>query len=1280
MNNTNTDEAESQKVQSEVENHEDFRYIPLRVHSSYSLLESPVSIEALVGHCIKNQFPAVALTDSSNMFAAFEFSLKAAKMGIQPILGCQFLIYSKEKEESQNAYLKTNVEKETFTLTLLAQTEAGYQNITHLLSNSYIDHEDSSRGISTVVELLNHKEDTVALFSYRNFFTRDNTCISKNQQAKICEQLRELKDSFNCKNTSSLYMEISRYNGDNEQIKSNSDLAEGMILKLAYELNIPLVAVNEAFFLSKEDYESYKVLRCISTGQYINSYKENLINEQNYFLSELEMCNLFEDIPEALANTVNIAKSCFFFLASREIDFPKFQCEICTTESSEIAYQSMLGLCRRFDLNILDEDFITCFKVFSQMYQDYKEVTNLSKNEILKCIPEKIISALGIQYVEQLIYELSIIIAMNFSGYFLIVSDFILWAKNHNIPVGPGRGSGAGSIIAWSLYITELDPIVFGLVFERFLNPERISMPDFDIDFCQSRRDEVIEYVRQKYGSDRVAHIITFGKLQAKAVVRDVGRVLQIPYGKIDNIAGMIPFSAIKAVSLTEAIEKEPKLQEMEKNDSEIALLLSISRKLEGTCRHVSTHAAGIIIGAVPLKNVMPLYREENSHAAISQFSMHYIEPAGLIKFDFLGLKTLTVIQKTIELAGLNIDINKIPLDDKKTYELLQQKLTLGVFQLESTGMSEVLKQFQAENIEAIITLISIYRPGPMENIPKYLEFRHGRAEPDYGYECLKDILRETYSIPVFQEQVMQIARVLAGYSLGEADILRRAMGKKDEKAMAAEQGRFVREANARHGGGEEKAAKLFENIANFAGYAFNKAHAAAYGIISYQTAYLKANYTVEFLTALLMYDKHNTDKLAMIVQECKKLGIYMITPNINLSQDDFSICIGSEEPIIEVDSSTKFIKKDEIKIKSLRTPLRLKSVSPYITNENNNQIVYALSAIKGVGDKTMMSIIEERKKNGIFTSIYDLIERVEPHTLNKRQLENLAAAGAFDSLHGNRRQVYESIVDLLKSSSISKTPTLFSSEEFRIPMKKVKDWSHIEKLSKEFEVFGFYLNEHPIREYEELIKSMKASNTQSITDTLHKVHSVSLLATLESITKRIVHKTRDKYAFLRVSDNHGICELTIFAKQLSEYESILEEGGNYIFTVSGKESDGTMRLICNGVNFLKQNTFRLVKSMTFRLCFQNDIEIFAEFLKQNHKFAEINGSTTQLANAAFHYININIEIHDSVSSNDNCNNENQSQSQTDIFARFRMKKKLATTREIYEQLQEMNCVEVEWE
>ena len=824
------------------------KFIHLCNHTIFSLCKGAIRINDIVKKAESENMPAVAITDISNLFGALEFSIACKKNNIQPIIACDLLIDTEDSAKSNISDLELS---ESFKRTILiAKNAAGYLNLTDLASEIHLSRINNLEPHIKLSDLEQKSEGLIAICGGEKGILGKNILVNnKNAAEKLAEKFQKIfVDDF--------YIQISRHGLENEKkIEQN-------LIDIAYKFNIPLIAINDNYFLDKSMFEAQDVLNCIGQKRYLIEEDREKLTPDHYFKSTSEMLELFSDLPEAIENSINIAKKCHIMAFEREPTLPHFPTKDGMSESDELEEKSKKGLNSRLKLKFEVEDV-------------------LNKEELTKI------------YNERLRYELEIIKRMNFSGYFLIVSDFITWSKENDIPVGPGRGSGAGSIVAWVLQITDLDPLRFGLLFERFLNPERVSMPDFDIDFCQARRDEVIDYVQKKYGKEMVAQIITFGKLQAKAAIKDVGRVLQMPYNQVDRICKLIPFNAIEAVTLAKAIEMDKDLQNAIEEDEEIKKLTDIALMLEGVNRHASTHAAGIVIGDKKLKEIGCLYTDDiNSMPAIG-YSMKYAEKAGLVKFDFLGLKTLTVIDNTVKLInksrGTNLNISKIPIDDNDTFDMLSNGDSIGVFQIESSGMRSVLKQMKPDKIEDIIALISLYRPGPMDNIPTYIRRKTGLEKIEYPHPLLEQVLEETYGVIVYQEQVMEIAKILGGYSLGAADLLRRAMGKKDKDEMDKQRKIFI-EGAAKNEIDTKKSEEIFELVNKFAGYGFNKSHAAAYAMISYQTAYLKANYPVEFIVASINLEIDNSEKINNFLQMAKDHSINILPADINDSKALFDI------------------------------------------------------------------------------------------------------------------------------------------------------------------------------------------------------------------------------------------------------------------------------------------------------------------------------------------------------------------------------------------------------
>ncbi len=1097
-------------------------YVPLRIHSAYSLLEGAITIPKLVTQAQKNQFRSLALTDSGNLFGAMEFSLACAGAGIQPILGCQVTLHPESFQEKGSR--KASPQETSLSLLLYAQHEGGYRNLIKLISRASVGQETVTSGSITLSSLKELSEGLICLSG--GMHGPINQALMKGDGAEAKKRAQLFQNLF----PNRFYLELSRYGGAEQQV-------EPQILELADALHLPLVATNEAFFLSPDLHEAHDALLCIAGGVYVNTPNRRRVTTQHYLKTSQEMETLFRDIPEALLNTVLIACQCSFLLKPQKPMLPSSPTTAGRSEAEELRLKAQEGLKRRLETHVF----------MPQMEQDERE----AKQKL---------------YQERLVYETDMIIQMGFAGYFLIVADFIQWAKSQSIPVGPGRGSGASALVAWALTITDVDPIRFNLLFERFLNPERVSMPDFDVDFCQERRDEVISYVAQKYGADKVAHIITFGKLQARAVLRDVGRVLQMPYTQVDRICKLIPNNPASPVTLDEAISKDPQLQEMEK-DPQVKQLLHFGRQLEGLYRHASTHAAGVVIGQESLENLVPLYQDPRSSMPATQFNMKYVEQAGLVKFDFLGLKTLTVMQHTLNLLqkrGITINLSEIPLDDALTFVLLNRVEAVGVFQVESGGMRDVLRKLRPERFEELIALVALYRPGPMDDIPRYLACRHGEEKVHYPYPCLESILEETFGVMVYQEQVLQIARTLAGYSLGSADLLRRAMGKKIKSEMQAQGQAFVEGVLATHGGTKAQASQLFDQIAKFAGYAFPKAHAAPYALLLYQTAYLKANYPVEFMAASLTLDFQNTDKLTVFAREVLRMNIPLLPPDINTS-----------EPFFKVET----------------------------LGDGKLGIRYALAALKNVGQASMESVVAERNARGPFKDIYDFMERVDTRAVNKRQLEGLIASGCFDALHANRRQLFNN-VDLLLGHSAAYTPvSLFDAHETRAPLPPTEDWPPLEKLGHEFQAIGFYLTSHPLEAYQDCFQHLTWVSSHELQTCLEhnrgkEGKTFPMMGVLLAKQERL-SKSGQKYAFLQLSDPTGVFEVVLFSETLANYRELLEPETALLLTVSGRLDGETTRLTCNQLETCDGHLSKHMESVTLDITSQNALEALERKISQ---------------------------------------------------------------------------------
>jgi DNA polymerase III subunit alpha len=1075
-------------------------FVHLKVHSAYSLLEGAITIAKLAKLAVAQGFPALGLTDSGNLFGALEFSDKLAAAGVQPIVGLTLKVDFGEPERTGTARPFGPQARLAFAgaIALLACNERGYQNLMQLSSRAFLDPAENELPHVKLSQLQGARADgLIALTGGPD--GPINRALAEDQKELAAERLAALAATYGDR----LYVELQRH-GLPREIKTEPDL-----IALAYAHGLPIVASNEVYFASPDDYEAHDALLCIAEGSYVTEDNRRRLSREHYFKGAQDMARLFADLPEALANTIEIAKRCAFRPLGRKPILPKFvvaakaasEVEQLALETQELRAQAEAGLKERLAATPLAPGFTA---------QDY---------------------------AQRLAFEVDVISRMKYPGYFLIVADFIKWAKANGIPVGPGRGSGAGSVVAWALTITDLDPLRFGLLFERFLNPERVSMPDFDIDFCQDRRDEVIRYVQGKYGADRVAQIITHGKLQARAVLRDVGRVLQMPYGQVDRLCKLVPNNPANPVSLAQAIEMEPKLQEERDREPVTARLLEIAQKLEGLYRHASTHAAGMVIGDRPLEQLVPLYRDPKSSFPITQFNWKLVEAAGLVKFDFLGLKTLTVLRKAVDLVkrgrGIDIDLAGLPLDDGPSYELLARADTVGVFQLEGTGMRDSLKRLKPDRFEDIIAMVALYRPGPMDNIPTYINRKHGEEPVELLHPRLEGILKETYGVIIYQEQVMQIAQVLAGFSLGEADLLRRAMGKKDKREMAQQKSRFV-EGALKGGVKRADAEYIFELVDKFAGYGFNKSHAAAYALLSYQTAYMKANFREEFLAASMTLDMGNTDKLAMYTAEASKANIAILPPCINASDVDF------------------------------------------LAGERS--IRYSLAALKNIGAQAVESIVAERRANGAFGALSDFARRSNSKTLNKRALETLSAAGAFDALEPNRALVHGNIEQLLAfanrlaSNEAQGTGDLFGGSgagEASIDMRPVGPWTPMERLQQEFEAIGFFLSGHPLDAYAGALPKLGVSSYAEFEARCERGAAAGRIAGIVVSVRERRSQKGNKFAFALFSEPTGQFEVVIFSETLAAARSLLEPGTAVLLTVEGERDGEAMKLRAQAVHSL---------------------------------------------------------------------------------------------------------------
>ncbi|WP_092308546.1 DNA polymerase III subunit alpha [Brevundimonas viscosa] len=1050
-------------------------FIHLRVRSAYSLLEGAIKAGKVPRLAADAGMPAVAVADRANLFGALEFSQAAKDAGVQPIIACALPVTGVGGRPAER-WAKCP------TVVLIVQNEAGWLNLCALSSAAFLEAGPMDEPGVDWRRVVEHAEGLILLSGGPDGPVDPLFVQGKPDEAATA--LSAMREAFGDR----LYVELQRHGLPQEA------QAERGLVEWAYANDVPLVATNDVHYARAAQAKSHDALLCIADGAFTGQEDRRRITGEHWFKPAAAMRELFADLPEACDSTIDIARRCAFLVTTRAPILPRFDTGAGRDEPAELEHQAREGLKQRL-------------------------------REVTPAAPEE-------EYWKRLEWEVGIIVQMGFPGYFLIVSDFIKWAKAHGIPVGPGRGSGAGSLVAWALTITDLDPLRFGLLFERFLNPERVSMPDFDIDFCQERREEVIAYVQDKYGKDRVAQIITFGTLQARAVLRDVGRVLQMPLGQVDRLAKMVPANPANPVTLAQAIELEPRLKEARDSEAAVRSLLDTALELEGLYRNASTHAAGVVIGDRPLTELVPLYQDPRSDIPATQFNMKWVEPAGLVKFDFLGLKTLTVLDRAhgyLSRRGAAPVWNQLPLDDPKTYELMASGQTVGVFQLESQGMRDTLRKMRCGSIEEITALISLYRPGPMEMIDTYIDRKFGRAEVDYLHPSLKEVLTETYGVIIYQEQVMKIAQILAGYSLGEADLLRRAMGKKKKEEMDFQRARFIKGASEK-GVPEEQSGGIFDLVAKFAGYGFNKSHAAAYALISFQTGWLKANHPVEFMAASMSLDLSNTDKLAVFYQDCRRFEVPVKAPDVNRSSADFDVA----------------------------------------REDGQGSVLYALGAIRNVGLEAMKHLVEVRETGGRFTDIFDFLERVDPKYVNKRALENLARAGAFDSFHSNRRQLVEQADTLMAycqsvaAERASAQVSLFGGDQAaaaRPRLKPVEPWVGPEKLDQELAAVGFYLSGHPLEDMAPALKRKRVTFVAEATQLAESGHEAFMMAgVVRRRQERASAKTGEKFAFVTFSDPTGEFECLFPPEQLRKCREVLEAGASVMVRVRAKAADGEVR------------------------------------------------------------------------------------------------------------------------
>ena len=1095
---------------SEINKHS-FNHI--KIHTQYSICEGALKIENLKNHCKEYKIQSLGLSDTSNLCGALEFAENLSKVGTQPIIGTQI-----------NFKYKDTVGL----FPLFAINSDGYRRIIELSSKSYLDNDGTSVPNCDFMELIKNNDGIIILSGTINGLI--GQLFNKGKYQDINEIYSNLANSYKDR----FYIEIQRHGDQNEKSFEKYNLQK------SNDLNIAIIATHEVFYLDKSMHEAHDALICIGNKSYVNDKKRKKFTNEHYLKTNEEMSKLFSDLPEALTNNYNFPFRCNFKPEFSKPVLPNISSEKGGNADEILVTESLEGLKDKF------KNFFN------------KDIKKIDTDEDF------------VKYKDRLNHELNIIKEMKYSSYFLIVSDYIKWAKNNDIPVGPGRGSGAGSLVAWCLSITDIDPIKFNLIFERFLNPDRISMPDFDIDFCEEKRDLVFEYLRKKY-KDSVAHIITFGKLKARMVIRDVGRVIGLPYGFVDSISKMIPFDPSRPMSLSECINREPRLQKLIKEDPRVKKLAEFSLKLEGLNRNVATHAAGVVIADKKLTETVPLYKDASTDLLLpsTQFDMYSAENAGLIKFDFLGLKTLTVInntQKLIRKVDKEFDIKKIDYEDQKVFDLLSSGKTIGLFQLESTGMREALIQMKPNHLEDIIALVALYRPGPMSNIPIYNDCKHGKIKPDYLHPHLEEILKPTYGVIIYQEQVMQIAQKLSGFTAGEADILRRAMGKKKRAELEKQKQRFI-DGAVKNGIRKDIAANIFLKIEPFAEYGFNKSHAAAYAVIAYQTAFLKTHFPNQFFVASMTMDLSNQNKLSEFYEELKRLNINIIRPDINECYADFK--------------------------------------------SSKNSFYYALGALKNVGYEAVANIVEERKQNGAFKSINDFINRVNPKNINKLQLEGLVKAGAFDKINSNRQSIYNSIPNIiLKSKNIFENKIanqidLFetNNEQTNNILVKIDDWKFEERLSKEFESVGFFISDHPLNQFKEIFNDYKIINFNDFIIN-KEINESNIAATLLKITEKKTIKG-NSYAIIKLTDLGNVFELFIFSDTLELNRKSLVEGNSLLIRVVKnltEEENRFKRINVKKISILKDLFNNPINEVEFKLRNLDKLNEISQNLKKEGK------------------------------------------------------------------------------
>ena len=1042
----------------------DASFVHLRVHTEFSIVDGLAPIRPLVGAVVEAGMPAIAVTEQSNLFSTVKFYRAAQERGVKPIIGAELRVFNEKNAEHASC------------IVVLCQELTGYRNLTKLLTRSYTESQVSGRPLVCQHWLRKHGDGLIVLSGGSEGDIAHALASGNVKRAR--QLLSEWKELF----PDRYYIELERIGQPGEE-----DYIHAAI-ELALAEDVPVLATNNVRFLNAEDFEAHEARVCIQEGRTLaDPRRPRLYTRQQYLRSPEEMVELFADIPEAIQNTLAVAQRCNVDLSLGDYHLPDFPVPEGYSQEEWLRHEALKGMEQRLAA------------------------------QIQIGVPES--AQTRETYFSRLESELDVVTSMGFSGYFLIVEDFVQWAKDHGIPVGPGRGSGAGSLAAYALGITELDPIQYDLLFERFLNPERVSLPDFDVDFCMDRRDEVIEYVGQRYGRERVSQIITFGTMAAKAVVRDVGRVLGYPYGFVDQIAKLIPFDL--NMTLDRALDEEEALQRRYVEDEEVRVLIDLARNLEGLTRNAGKHAGGVVIAPSTLTDYMPLYCEQGSSSAVTQFDMGDVEAIGLVKFDFLGLRTLTIIDWAVrdinrmrnEVGEARLDIARVPLDDPKTFELIMRGETTAVFQLESRGMKELIKRLQPDVFEDLIALVALFRPGPLQSgmVDDFVDRKHGRAQVEYLHPRIASILKPTYGVILYQEQVMQIAQVLAGYTLGAADLLRRAMGKKKPEEMAKQREVFIEGSMAR-GMDQHKASWIFDLMEKFAGYGFNKSHSVAYALIAYQTAWLKAHYPAAFMAAVLSADMDNTDKVVTLIDECRRMQIKVFPPDVNLCGYAFMV-------------------------------------------NDASSIAYGLGAIKGVGEAAIDAVVQERKSNGPYRDLFDICRRIDPKKANRRAVEAMIRAGAVDGLGPGRSVMMASLDNAFQIAEqhlkdhVSGQNDLFglnadggvtqtgrAKKPLSPPFVMVPEWSDTQRLAGEKETLGLYLTGHPIDRYE---TELSAMTTGCLIDLKGAPKQSVIIAGLV-MTIRTRNSRRGRIAFVSLDDRTARAELTLYSDVFRHYGSLV--------------------------------------------------------------------------------------------------------------------------------------------